>query len=687
MSYQPGDWIADKYQLIESIGGGGMGEIFKAEHALMHRTVAIKILHKEITGSAEMIERFKREATSAAAIEHANNCTVLDFDLTADNDFYLVMEYLEGETLKKRIHEKGVIPPKDAVFIMQQLLSVLQCAHDLGIVHRDIKPDNIILINRDNTNNFVKLLDFGIAHRDNNSAITDKEEGTSLTQAGFIYGTPEYIAPEQANGQTIDHRVDLYACGIILYEMLTGVVPFQSDSIINVLHQQIYAEPPHIDTEHIKNGAQFDAIIQKLLAKKPEDRFQSAREVTEALQEIVFDTNNTLKIDPLSNNVPTLINIIPPTILNKIPQNHIKLYLTIAGGVIAAIIGIIIIALVASNDSPTQDSPAPIPEKVDISQAQDPETAKPLEEILDIQPFVYDADFSVIQDKTLFMDHNLAEASLAFYQKDYQTCYDNIMAVHDRYYKHPNYLRLRMQAAEKMANIKNAPPIDPLIEMILADFIEITQTVPDAARNEGVLNAIQFAFKKDPEKAIDTIKSNASSKLATAMAWTIIYSPYDDNKERKNNMFEALDALPKDDIPEWQNKTLDAWRLDRAKCKDREVIIKDALHSDASKNDLFYGILTPLYNHLRLNDQNKPKETFCGKTWNKQDCNYCMSDWIIDGYQTWSALAEENKLDEATIAFLDQPANSKKSNKKSKRSKDNKGNNGNLEKELFNLFK
>ncbi|MBO4349685.1 MAG: serine/threonine protein kinase, partial [Proteobacteria bacterium] len=383
MSYQPGDWIADKYQLIESIGGGGMGEIFKAEHALMHRTVAIKILHKEITGSAEMIERFKREASSAAAIDHANICTVLDFDITEDNDFYLVMEFLEGETLKKRIHDRGVIPPKDAVFIMQQLLGVLQCAHDHGIVHRDIKPDNIILINRDGTDNFVKLLDFGIAHRDNSNAITDKEDGASLTQAGYIYGTPEYIAPEQANGQAIDHRVDLYACGIILYEMLTGVVPFKSDSIINVLHQQIYADPPHLDTEHILNGAQFDAIIQKLLAKKPEDRFQSAREVTDALQDLALNTGNTLKISK-SSEIKSPYDSYPrigqfaTRIIKKLPEKNTKLYFIVGGAIIVAAI-VLVIALVStiSNDAPPQETLAPIPEKVDITQAQDPETAKP----------------------------------------------------------------------------------------------------------------------------------------------------------------------------------------------------------------------------------------------------------------------------------------------------------------------
>ncbi len=154
MSYQAGEKFAGKYQLIEQVGGGAMGQVFKAEHLMMNSIVAIKILHPEISGNAEMLERFKREAQSAAAITHSNICKVMDFAVLENGDFYLVMEFLEGDTLQKKIRNEGKIAPEKAVFIMKQLLSVLQCAHDHGIVHRDVKPENIALVFQDETEDF-----------------------------------------------------------------------------------------------------------------------------------------------------------------------------------------------------------------------------------------------------------------------------------------------------------------------------------------------------------------------------------------------------------------------------------------------------------------------------------------------------------------------------------------------------
>ncbi len=289
MSYNPGDVLKEKYVIKEVLGKGSMGEVYRAEHVSIHRQFAIKLMHVHIAEKADALARFRREASAAAQLEHPHICQVTDFDSTESGDFYLVMEYLKGETLRDRLKRCGTIELRSVFHIMDDLLCALECAHSNGIVHRDVKPENISLISRDDRDDYVKLIDFGIAHAEK----PDDDHGT-LTQSGQVYGTPQYLSPEQVMGEHVDFRADLYSCGCTLYEMIEGEPPFAADNYIILLNKHLVLAPPHLKRE-FECAGEVDAVIQKLLAKRPEDRYSTAREVRVALADIAR------RIDPSIN--------------------------------------------------------------------------------------------------------------------------------------------------------------------------------------------------------------------------------------------------------------------------------------------------------------------------------------------------------------------------------------------------
>ena len=304
MSYNPGDVLKDKYIIKEVLGHGSMGEVYRAEHVTIHRQFAIKLMHVHIAEKTDALARFRREASAAAQLEHPHICQVTDFDSTESGDFYLVMEYLNGETLRDRLKRHGTIEIRSVFRIMDDLLSALECAHLSGIVHRDVKPENISLISRDDRDDYVKLIDFGIAHADK----PDDEHGT-LTQSGQVYGTPQYLSPEQVMGDHVDFRADLYSCGCLLFEMLAGTPPFDGDNYVLLLNKHLVLDPPHLPYEYECSG-ELDEVIQKLLKKHPEDRYGSARDVRIALADIAnrFDPSINLYMSQNGGTVPSLSN-------------------------------------------------------------------------------------------------------------------------------------------------------------------------------------------------------------------------------------------------------------------------------------------------------------------------------------------------------------------------------------------
>lgn len=276
-----GSVISERYRIEAMLGEGGMGAVYLAEHTHMRKRVAVKILHREMTQMPEIVARFEREAMAAGHIEHPNVASATDFGKLDDGSFFLVLEYVEGHALRQELSE-GPLGLDRALHITKQIASALARAHSLGIVHRDLKPENVMLSPREEDPDFVKVLDFGIA-KVPVAELSGEASGEALTRAGVIFGTPEYMAPEQALGEEVDHRADLYALGILLYEMLSGSRPFEADSAVSLLGMQVTQPPPPLSSEVPPAIA---AIVMRLLAKEAGDRFQQAREVIEAIDEV-----------------------------------------------------------------------------------------------------------------------------------------------------------------------------------------------------------------------------------------------------------------------------------------------------------------------------------------------------------------------------------------------------------------
>ncbi len=292
-----GTLLSDRYQIDAFLGAGAMGKVYRAEHVLMKKTVALKVLHPEMMQNAEVVKRFQLEAQAAGNIRHPNVCTATDFGLTEQGESFLVMEYLEGETLQSTIQAYGRLTPLRAIHIAQQICSALEQAHNEGIVHRDLKPENIMLIESEGDPDYVKIMDFGIASVRMEKG-SSEDNTTRLTQAGMVYGTPHYMSPEQVVGADIDHRVDLYSVGVVLFEMLTGKLPFDSDSLVRLMGMHITeaAPAPSSVCPEAALPAALDALVLKLLAKAPEDRPQSAGAVREELLAIAESIQSGKKL-------------------------------------------------------------------------------------------------------------------------------------------------------------------------------------------------------------------------------------------------------------------------------------------------------------------------------------------------------------------------------------------------------
>src|SRR5262252_582286 len=280
MSLQQGQVLDGKYKIVRVIGEGGMGAVYEGENVRIRRRVAIKVLHAGIASNTEMVQRFEREAQVAGTVGNDHILEILDLGALPAGERYMVMEFLDGETLTDRIKARTRLSPREATRLLRQVLKGLAAAHGEGIVHRDLKPDNIfILREKAGIKDFVKIIDFGI------SKFTEPGGASSrMTRTGALMGTPHYMAPEQATGSTdIDRRTDIYAVGIIMYEMLTGRVPFQAETFNQLLFEIALAKiiparqvVPDLDPA-------IDSIVMKASARDPAHRFQTCDEFVAAL--------------------------------------------------------------------------------------------------------------------------------------------------------------------------------------------------------------------------------------------------------------------------------------------------------------------------------------------------------------------------------------------------------------------
>jgi hypothetical protein len=283
MSLSTGDIIDGKYRIIRLIGEGGMGAVYEAENMRIHRKVAIKVLHSGVAQTGEAVSRFEREAQAAGRIGSEHIVEVLDLGNLPSGDRYMVMEFMDGDSLSGRIRSKGRLTPNEIYPVMHQLLEALAAAHGAGIIHRDLKPDNVYLLkSRGGKADFVKLLDFGISKFNQLSG----DSGFSMTRTGAVMGTPYYMAPEQAKGsRDLDHRVDLYAAGVILYEAVTGEVPFNADTFNELLFKIVLEAAKPVEQVVPNIDPSFASIVNKSMGREPAQRFQTAREFQQALEQ------------------------------------------------------------------------------------------------------------------------------------------------------------------------------------------------------------------------------------------------------------------------------------------------------------------------------------------------------------------------------------------------------------------
>ena len=270
--------IDGRYRVEALLGEGGMGLVYRVTHTRLNKPLAIKVLRRENTRDPEVLARFRREAESASGIGNQHIVDIHDFGELDDGSTYFVMECLEGLDLIDAIDVAQRMPESRAIHIGTQLCRALGAAHDAGIVHRDLKPENVFLIRRNDTEDFVKVLDFGIAKVANGPK--------RLTRDGEVLGTPHYMSPEQCEGDGVDHRTDIYALGVLLYEMVTGHVPHDADTMMGILTKQMYEEPipPKVRVPQISE--QLEELIMRCLEKKPERRYQTMHEIEADLRRV-----------------------------------------------------------------------------------------------------------------------------------------------------------------------------------------------------------------------------------------------------------------------------------------------------------------------------------------------------------------------------------------------------------------
>ena len=281
--------IDDRFQVTEKLGEGGMGAIYKARQISVDRVVALKILLHDQRGDPISVERFRHEAYLASRLKHPNAIVIHDFGQTVDGLLYIAMEFLSGETLKQRVRRVGPLKIEGAVKIMTQTLRTIAEAHRMGMVHRDLKPDNVFLTEMEGDRDFVKVLDFGIAKL---TAVQDGVEGYQggLTLAGKIYGTPNYMSPEQIRGKPVEPQSDLYSLGIIFYELLAGRLPFVAQTPVEVMMMHLRDLPTALRTLRPDINVELERTVLRALEKDRRARYQTADEFLEALENYKFNS-------------------------------------------------------------------------------------------------------------------------------------------------------------------------------------------------------------------------------------------------------------------------------------------------------------------------------------------------------------------------------------------------------------
>jgi eukaryotic-like serine/threonine-protein kinase len=276
-----GHTVLDTYVVGEALGKGAMGTVYLGQHAKLKRKVAIKVMHEHLTGEPVLLERFRREGLLASKLNHVNVVAVLDVGETPDGKPVIVMEYAKGTSMAD-LMDAGPVPVERMLSLMKQILRGLDHAHGMGLIHRDLKPDNVILTGGDIADEVARIVDFGVAVL---RAPDESVEGGRLTASGMIVGTPQYMSPEQAKAERTDHRTDLYALGVMMYEMISGITPFDGTAM-EVALLKIDKDPPPFSERapHVVVDRVLEAYMRVLLAREPKNRPATAQMALEMLE-------------------------------------------------------------------------------------------------------------------------------------------------------------------------------------------------------------------------------------------------------------------------------------------------------------------------------------------------------------------------------------------------------------------
>jgi eukaryotic-like serine/threonine-protein kinase len=363
-----------RYRLDALLGEGGMGAVFRAHHLAMDRKVAVKLLKPHLTQDEAALQRFAREARATLRVDSPHAVKVLDFGITPHRDYYMVLEYLDGRTVQRELDVDGPFAPARVVHIAKQAAKALGAAHGSGLVHRDVKPDNLLLLKQGDDSDFTKVLDFGVAKLMEGAARSTKSQ-LSITQAGTVFGTPEFMSPEQACGQTLDGRSDLYSLAATMFAMLTGRGMFPAASAIEWLTSHVRVPPPHLaeGLPELAPLVDLDALLQRCLAKRKEDRPPSAEAFVAELEALeagkplpapvpvaLADTAAHQRVIVSSFSPSAFVSPLAPTgeaTPIAPPQRRMTWLVNAAAGVLV----VVAVVIAATRRAPHQEPPPPPP--------------------------------------------------------------------------------------------------------------------------------------------------------------------------------------------------------------------------------------------------------------------------------------------------------------------------------------
>ena len=348
-----GRTIAGKYCLETIVGEGAMGAVYRARQTTLGTTLAIKVLHSQLAGEPMFAARFLREAQAASRVDHPSSMRVIDFGEEPDGLLYIAMEYVDGKTLAKIIEEASPLPVARIVDIACQALAALAVAHDIGVIHRDLKPENIMVLegqdDEGRTHDIVKVCDFGVA-----KLLEGGSRAPSVTAQGVVVGTPEYMSPEQARGDALDARSDIYAMGVLLFHLMTGKVPFDSSTAFGTAFMHVNDEPTRPRLLNPGVDSRLEAICLKAMRKRPEDRFASARELRGELRALLGHDDAYSPEEAVMDPLP-----LSGGLLQQIEARPRRTGLVMAGVVLAAsvVAATILIPRPAATPAPAAHDP------------------------------------------------------------------------------------------------------------------------------------------------------------------------------------------------------------------------------------------------------------------------------------------------------------------------------------------